>query len=65
MIDPQSQANVWVRNREAVRGELQVLRPSLPLAEQALKLENSMEFGLAVLLENVSESLDQLYNDIL
>jgi len=65
MIDPQSQANTWIKNMESAHRELQVLRPTQNLGEQTLKLENSIQLGLAVLLENVSEKIDQLYDSVL
>lgn len=55
MIDPQGQANKWVRNMEESNG-LQVIK----LAEENYmrKLESSVQFGSPVLLENIGERLD-------
>ena len=55
MIDPQGQANKWVRNMEKLNN-LQVIK--LTDANYLRLLENAMQFGNPVLLENVGEELD-------
>ncbi|KXZ55711.1 DHC8 protein [Gonium pectorale] len=56
MIDPQGQANKWVKNLEKER-KLQVIK--LSEGSDFLRvLENAIQFGLPVLLENVGEELD-------
>ncbi|GMH42976.1 hypothetical protein BSKO_10898 [Bryopsis sp. KO-2023] len=54
MIDPQGQANKWIRNLEK---NLQVVKLSEG-GEYLRTLENAIQFGLPVLLENVGEDLD-------
>lgn len=62
MIDPQGQANRWIRNLERERG-LDVVKP---MDKDLLRtLENGVRFGRAVLLENVGESLDASLEPIL
>ncbi|XP_065190205.1 dynein axonemal heavy chain 12-like [Sycon ciliatum] len=55
MIDPQGQANKWVKNSEGKRG-LQVVK--LTDSDYMRTLENCIQFGNPVLLENVGEELD-------
>nr|8GLV_Kg Chain Kg, DHC_N2 domain-containing protein [Chlamydomonas reinhardtii] len=54
-IDPQGLANKWIRNMEKEAG-LQVIK--LSDANYLRTLENAIQFGKPVLLENVMESLD-------
>lgn len=62
MIDPQGQANRWVRNMEAEEG-LKVVKQTQ--SDFVRNLENAISFGLPVLLENVGESLDPILEPIL
>ncbi|OQS06495.1 dynein heavy chain [Thraustotheca clavata] len=55
MIDPQGQANKWIRNMETENG-LNVIK--LTDADYLRTLENSVQFGNPVLLENIGEELD-------
>ena len=55
MIDPQGQANKWIRNMEK-SCNLQVIK--LTDTNYLRALENSIQFGSPVLLENVGEELD-------
>ena len=62
-IDPQGQANKWVRNMESATRQLAVCRPS---EKHLLKaLESSIRSGAAVLLEDVGESLDASLETVL
>lgn len=54
LIDPQGQANKWVKEME--KGELRVIK--LSDHDFLRTLENAIQFGLPVLLENVGEELD-------
>lgn len=56
MIDPQNQANKWIKNLER-SANLQVIKLS-DGGEYIRVLENAIQFGLPVLLENVAEELD-------
>ena len=62
MIDPQGQANKWVKNMER-SNKLSVIKLSDP--NYARTLENSIQFGTPVLLENVGEELDPLLEPLL
>lgn len=55
MIDPQSQANKWIKAMEA-GAELRVIK--LTDGDFMRTLESAVQFGLPVLLENVGEELD-------
>lgn len=55
MIDPQGQANKWIRNMEKANN-LQVIK--LTDTNYLRALENAIQFGSPVLLENVGEELD-------
>eukprot|EP01041_Mallomonas_annulata_P000989 gene989-1935_t len=55
IIDPQGQASKWIRNMEKANN-LQVIK--LTDTNYLRVLENSIQFGSPVLLENVGEELD-------
>ncbi|EDO37961.1 predicted protein [Nematostella vectensis] len=55
MIDPQGQANKWIKNSEK-ENQLSVIK--LTDGDYIRTLENSIQFGNPVLLENVEEELD-------
>ncbi len=55
MIDPQGQANKWVKNFER-ENKLQVVK--LTQSDYMRTLENCIQFGTPVLIENVGEELD-------
>lgn len=55
MIDPQGQANKWIRNMEKIH-DLKVIK--LTDGNYLRTLENAIQFGMPVLLENVGEELD-------
>ncbi|XP_011702284.1 PREDICTED: dynein heavy chain 7, axonemal-like isoform X3 [Wasmannia auropunctata] len=62
MIDPQSQANKWVRNMEK-QNNISIIR--LSQHDYVRVLENAIQFGQPVLLENVEEELDPVLEPIL
>lgn len=55
MIDPQGQANKWIKNMEKESG-LRVVK--LTQTDYVRTLENCIQFGTPVLIENVGEELD-------
>ena len=55
MIDPQGQANKWVKNSEKPNG-LKVVK--LTNTDYIRTLENCIQFGNPILIENVGEELD-------
>ena len=62
MIDPQGQANKWIKNMEKANN-LQVVK--LTNSDYVRTLENAVQFGTPVLLENVGEQLDPVLEPIL
>ncbi|KAI3380917.1 hypothetical protein SNEBB_002522 [Seison nebaliae] len=62
MIDPQGQANKWVKNMEK-QNRLEVIKLNEPTYSRTL--ENCIQFGYPCLLENVGEELDPLLEPIL
>ncbi|KAI9333781.1 dynein heavy chain and region D6 of dynein motor-domain-containing protein [Zopfochytrium polystomum] len=62
MIDPQGQANKWVKNMEK-ENNLQIIK--LTDADYVRNLENAITFGAPVLLENVKEELDPILDTVL
>ncbi|CAB3991140.1 dynein heavy chain 3, axonemal-like, partial [Paramuricea clavata] len=62
MIDPQGQANKWIKNMEK-QNKLSVVK--LSDANYVRILENSITFGTPVLLENVGEDLDPILEPLL
>jgi dynein heavy chain len=55
MIDPQGQANRWIKNSEK-ENKLTIIK--LTDSDMMRNLENAIQFGQPVLLENVGEELD-------
>ncbi|KAG4100119.1 dynein heavy chain and region D6 of dynein motor-domain-containing protein [Neocallimastix lanati (nom. inval.)] len=62
MIDPQGQANKWVKNMEG-DNNLSVIK--LTDSDYVRSLENAITFGQPVLIENVKEELDPILTPIL
>ena len=62
MIDPQGQANRWVRNMYAAKN-LQVIK--LSEKDFLRTLENGIRYGAPVLLENVGQELDPSLEPVL
>ncbi|XP_064633532.1 dynein axonemal heavy chain 3-like isoform X2 [Lineus longissimus] len=62
MIDPQGQANKWIKNMEKAN-KLAVVKLSDPNYTRAL--ENCLQFGNPCLLENVGEELDPILEPLL
>nr|CAI5856319.1 unnamed protein product [Callosobruchus analis] len=62
MIDPQGQANRWVKNMEK-NNRLQVIK--LTDSNYVRVLENAITFGTPVLLENIGEDIDAVLDPIL
>ncbi|KAL3852322.1 hypothetical protein ACJMK2_015979 [Sinanodonta woodiana] len=62
MIDPQGQANKWIKNMEK-SNKVAVIKLSDP--NYSRTLENCIQFGNPCLLENVGEELDPILEPIL
>ncbi|CAL1541921.1 unnamed protein product [Lymnaea stagnalis] len=62
MIDPQEQANRWIRNRESKNG-LKIIK--LTSGNFLRTLENCIRIGMPVLLEDIGEMLDPALEPVL
>ncbi|XP_052759353.1 dynein axonemal heavy chain 3 [Galleria mellonella] len=62
MIDPQEQANKWVKNMER-ENQLKVIK--LTDSNYIRTLENAIQMGLPVILENIREQLDAVLEPVL
>jgi dynein heavy chain len=62
MIDPQGQANKWIKNMEKANN-VHVIK--LTDGDFVRTLENCIQFGTPVLLENVGEELDPILEPLL
>ncbi len=62
MIDPQMQANKWVKNMEK-KNNLTIVK--LSDSDFVRQLENCIQFGIPILLENVQEELDPVLEPLL
>ncbi|CAF1010390.1 unnamed protein product [Adineta steineri] len=62
MIDPQGQANKWIKNMEKPKN-LHIIKPSD--SDYVRVLENCIQFGHPVLMENVGEEIDPMLEPLL
>lgn len=62
MIDPQGQANKWIKNMEKANKLTSI---KLSDSNYVRILENAIQFGTPVLLENVGEELDAVLEPVL
>ncbi|XP_053575219.1 dynein axonemal heavy chain 3-like [Bombina bombina] len=62
MIDPQGQANKWIKSMEKIN-KLKVCKASDP--DYLRTIGNSIQFGTPVLIENCSEELDPILEPVL
>lgn len=62
MIDPQGQANKWIKNMEKANN-LHVIK--ITDSDFVRTLENCIQFGTPVLVENIGEELDPLLEPLL
>lgn len=64
LIDPQKQGSLYLKEKER-ENKLIVLKSTQTLSEIAFSLENCLQFGLPLLLENVSEEIDHIFQNLL
>ncbi|XP_028170778.1 dynein heavy chain 3, axonemal [Ostrinia furnacalis] len=62
MIDPQEQANKWIKNMER-ENQLKVIKLTDP--NYVRVLENSIQMGFPVIMENIREQLDAVLEPVL
>lgn len=61
-IDPQGQANKWIRNLEKAR-KIKILKFTNP--NYLRDLENAIPYGLPIMMENVGEEMDPAVEPVL
>lgn len=64
MIDPQVQANAWIKNLES-GSNLVVVDSSNSLHQHQTQLENALQLGYPCLVENLNESIDPIIYKLL
>jgi dynein heavy chain len=62
IIDPQQQANKWIKNMEK-HNKLQIIK--LNDKHLCRVLENSLQFGQPLLIEDIHEDLDTILEPVL
>ncbi|XP_063786085.1 dynein axonemal heavy chain 3-like [Pseudophryne corroboree] len=62
MIDPQGQANKWIKNMEKIN-KLQICKATD--SDYLRTVGNSIQFGTPVLIENITEELDPILEPVL
>ena len=62
MVDPQVQANKWIKNMEA-KNSLKVL--NLNMSDMVRRMEIAIQFGEPVLLIDVMEEIDPVLEPVL
>jgi dynein heavy chain len=61
MIDPQGQANRWIRNKEGTK--LRII--DLKMAGFLREVENAVQYGFPVLLQDILEEIDPALEPVL
>jgi dynein heavy chain len=64
MMDPQGQANRWIRNMEESSGMVALKASASPTSIQR-SLENCIQFGRPLMIENVGETMDPMLEPVL
>lgn len=59
----QGQANKWIKNMEGRGGRLKVL--NLQMADMARQVENAIQFGQPVLLQDILQEVDPILEPVL
>jgi dynein heavy chain len=64
MIDPQMQANIWIKQMES-QEDLKCLKPTSDPKEVSRTLDNSIMIGNPIILEDCLEIIDPIYEPLL
>lgn len=64
MIDPQMQANIWIRKMEEKSG-IRVIKPTMDAKILSRTLETAVNMGNPVVLEDAGESFDPMLDPLL
>ena len=66
MIDPQMQANIWLKQKHKSKDEpLKAVKPNMPQATLIRTLETSIIYGHAVIFEDAIETFDPMLDPLL
>lgn len=64
MIDPQLQANIWIKRMELKAG-IKVVKPTMDAKSMSRVLENSVNMGTPVIFEDANETFDPMLEPLL
>ena len=64
MIDPQLQANIWIKNKEVKHG-IKVVKPTMDAKIMSRTLEISVGMGNPVIFEDAGETFDPMLEPLL
>jgi len=64
MIDPQMQANIWIKKMEEKNG-VKVIKPTMDAKIMSRMLESAVNFGNPVILEDAGETFDPMLEPLL
>ena len=64
MIDPQLQANIWIKKSEEAN-QLKIIKPTMDPKVFSRTLENAIPFGYPVILEDAGEVIDPMLEPLL
>ena len=64
MIDPQMQANIWIKKMEEKNG-VKVIKPTMDQKKMSQQLENAVSFGNPVILEDAIETFEPMLEPLL
>jgi len=64
MIDPQMQANIWIKTME-VKNQVKFIKPTMDPKLISRTLENTIPFGYPVILEDAGENFDPLLEPLM
>ena len=64
MIDPQLQANIWIKTMES-KNKISIIKPTMDPKILSRTLENTIPFGYPVILEDAGENFDPLLEPLM
>ena len=64
MIDPQMQANIWIKKMEEKNG-VKIIKPTMDIKILSRILENAVNLGNPVILEDANETFDPMLEPLL
>lgn len=64
MIDPQMQANIWIKKMEE-KNQIRSIKPSMDAKQTCRILETQISLGQPVILEDATDSFDPMLEPLL